>query len=280
MKKRVQQVKIFLILLILLIFSAFFYTLLLDNNNIVYDYIMFAMFMINLMIAGFTSVSVGLITSTFMIFAYACVIIYQNVIGVDIPLKLNYVWIALFPFGTFLAGLISENITKLGKKLENFEEESDPYKSIDADTGFGNLNEFLKALEVEMAKAKRYHYPLTLGIIEILYLDELRALHKDKKDKILKILSQALINKMRIDDGKFRVGEKTFAIVLPSTTIDGATILKERIKEELLQLTIYEDYMYKNFKVEMRIGLKELDNSIKTPIKFREEAELESEYNV
>lgn len=280
MKKTVIHAKEFLVLLIVLVFSAFFYTLFLDNNIVIYDYIMFGMFMVNLMIAGFTSVSMGLIVSAFMVFGYGSVVMYQNVVGADITLKLNYVWIGLFPFGAFLTGAISENITKMGKQLEIFEEECGRYQSIDADTGFGNLNEFLKDLEIEMAKAKRYHYPLTLGMIEILYFDELKALHKDEMDKIFKILSQALINKMRVEDNKYRVGEKTFAIVLPYTNVDGSTILKERIKEELLQLTIYEENVYKNFKFEIKIGLKELDDSIETPIKFKAQAEREIEYDV
>lgn len=280
MKKTVRHAKEFLVLLIVLLFSAFFYTLFLDNNIVMYDYIMFGLFMINLVIAGFTSVSMGLIVSAFMVFAYGSVIMYQNVIGADISLKLNYVWIGLFPFGAFLTGAISENITKMGNKLVTFEEESGLYQNIDADTGFGNLNEFLKDLEIEMAKSKRYHYPLTLGMIEILYYDELRALHKGHMEKIFKVLSQALINRMRVEDNKYRVGEKTFAIVLPYTNVDGATILKERIKEELLQLTIYEENEYKNFKFEIKIGLKELDDTIETPIKFKAKAEREIEYDV
>jgi diguanylate cyclase (GGDEF)-like protein len=280
MKKVVRHSKEFLFILIVLLFAAFFYTLLLDNNIIIYDYIMFALFMVNLIIAGMSSVTLGLVVSAIMVFGYGSVIMYQNIVGADITLKLNYVWIGLFPFGAFLTGAISENINKMGKKLTYYEEECDQYKSIDSDTGFGNLNEFLKDLEIEMAKAKRYHYPLTLGMIEILYFDELRAVYKNDMDKVFKILSQALINKMRLEDNKYRIGEKTFAIVLPYTNIDGSMILKDRIKEELLELTIYEENMYKNFKFEIKIGLKELDDSIETPIKFKAAAEREIEYDV
>lgn len=280
MKKTARHAKEFLIILIILLFSAFFYTLLLDNNVVIYDYVMFGLFLVNLVIAGLISVTYGLVVSAFIIFGYGSVIMYQNVVGVDITLKLNYIWVGLLPFGAFLSGVVGENISKMDKQLAYYDEECGRYQSIDADTGFGNLNEFLKDLEVEMAKAKRYHYPLTLGMIEILYFDELRALHKDDMEKVFKILSQALINKMRVEDSKYRVGEKTFAIVLPYTNNDGAMILKDRIKEELLQLTIYEENMYKNFKFEIKIGLKELNDHIETPIKFKAEAEREIEYDV
>jgi len=280
MKKVVRHAKEFLILLIVLLFAAFFYTLFLDNNINAYDYIMFGLFMVNLVIAVFSSATFALVVSAFIIFAYGSIIMYQNVVGANISLKLNYVWIGLFPVGAFLAGYIGENLTKIGQKITEYESDFGRYQSIDADTGFGNLNEFLKDIEGEMAKSNRYHYPLTLGMIEILYFDELRAIHKDEMDKVFKILSQALINRMRVEDNKYRVGEKTFAIVLPYTNIDGAMILKERIKEELLQLTVYEENMYKSFKFEIKIGLKELEATIETPIKFKAAAEREIEYDV
>jgi diguanylate cyclase (GGDEF)-like protein len=280
MMKVARHIKEFLALLIVLLFMAFFYTLFLDNNIIIYDYIMFGLFMVNLVIAGFSSVTLGLIVSAFIVFGYASVIMYQNITGMDITLKLNYVWIGLFPFGAFITGYIGENITIMAKKLAVFQEESGKYQNIDAETGFGNLNEFLKDLEAEMAKSNRYHYPLTLGMIEILYFDELLAVYKNNMDQVFKVLSQALINRMRVEDNKYRVGEKTFAIVLPYTNIEGATILKERIKEELLQLTVFEEEVHKNLKFEIKIGLKELDESIKTPIKFKSSAEKEIEYDV
>lgn len=280
MKKVVRHAKEFLILLIVLLFAAFFYTLFLDNNINAYDYIMFGLFMVNLVIAVFSSATFALVVSAFIVFGYGSIIMYQNVVGANISLKLNYVWIGLFPVGAFLAGYIGENLTKIGQKITEYENDFGRYQSIDADTGFGNLNEFLKDIEGEMAKSNRYHYPLTLGMIEILYFDELRAIHKDEMDKVFKILSQALINRMRVEDNKYRVGEKTFAIVLPYTNIDGAMILKERIKEELLQLTVYEENMYKSFKFEIKIGLKELEATIETPIKFKAAAEREIEYDV
>lgn len=280
MKKVSLHAKEFLGLLIVLLFSAFFYTLLLDNNTVSYDYVMFGLFMVNLIIAIFTSASMGLIVSAFLVFAYGSVVMYQNVTGVDITLKLNYVWIGLFPFGAYITGVISENVSVMANQVAIYEEKYERYHSIDADTGFGNLTEFLKDLEIEMAKSKRYGYPLTLGMIEILYFDELRALYKGEMDKIFKILSRALINIMRVEDSKYRIGEKTFAIVLPHTHLDGAEVLKGRIKEELLQISVYEENILKNLKFEIKLGLKELDEKIDKPAKFKRLAEKEIEYDV
>jgi diguanylate cyclase (GGDEF)-like protein len=179
-----------------------------------------------------------------------------------------------------LGGLMGEQIKKMEHNIELYKKNYERYRNLDLETGFGNLNGFLTQLEVEMAEAKRYDYPLTIGIIEILYFDELLAIHDDDLSEVFNILSDALKEIMRIEDTKFRIDEKTFAIILPHTPMEGAEILKKRIKEKLLHITIQKESYYKNYKFEIRMGVKPYAIEYESPLEYKRMAEKELEYDV
>lgn len=265
---------------IIVIFVLFFYTYLTVEQPIWLDYVLGLLLLINIVFAVETSTNSGLILSIVILFVYGGIMFYQSVTGSSIQLELHYIWLAAFPLSVLFGGLVGENIRTMEKDLFESNKTCTLYQSIDQETGFGNLSQFLRQTEVEMAEAKRYEYPLTLGIIEILYFDELKSIYKNNLDEIFRILAEALTTTMRIEDTKYRIDSKTFAILLPHTDLDGATILKHRIKEDLLRITFKENNQYTNFKFEIHVGLRVYEESIDNPLDFKNLAEKELEYDV
>lgn len=265
---------------IFVIFVLFFYTYLTVEQPIWLDYVLGVLLLINIVFAVETSTNSGLILSIVILFVYGGIMFYQSITGNSIQLDLHYIWLAAFPLSVLFGGLVGENIRSMEKDLFESNKTCTLYQSIDQETGFGNLSQFLRQTEIEMAEAKRYEYPLTLGVIEILYFDELKSIYKNNLDEIFRILAEALTTTMRIEDTKYRIDSKTFAILLPHTDLDGATILKHRIKEDLLRITFKENHQYTNFKFEIHVGLRVYEKSIDNPLDFKNLAEKELEYDV
>ncbi|MDR1487272.1 MAG: diguanylate cyclase [Deltaproteobacteria bacterium] len=101
-------------------------------------------------------------------------------------------------------------------------------------TGLNNRRVFLEALEREFGQAKRYNTQVTLLTLDI---DHFKAINDtyghQTGDEILKWLSGVIMSVVRTGDLPARIGGEEFAIILPRTSIQQATILAERLKDAL-----------------------------------------------
>jgi len=223
----------------------------------------------------------GLVFSMLIIVLYSGVVIYQSLIGEMFVINLNYFWIAVFPLVALLAGCLGRMIREVNDDLEECLNVKDALITKDEETGFGNAREFYEDLKGEMSASKRYTLPLTVAIIEIQYVDELMSIYgRDSYSKILDITSSILIKECRVEDSIYRVSEKTFAIIMKHTPLDGANVLKSRIKGSLASINTFQEKKYQEYRIEVRIGIAELSDEIGTEFEFKKKAEREIELDV
>lgn len=90
-------------------------------------------------------------------------------------------------------------------------------------TELSNRRPFLKNLEAEFARAKRYKHPLTVAMVD---LDHFKRVNDDyghdAGDRVLRAVSAMLISEFRTIDHVGRLGGEEFAILLPETDLSGA----------------------------------------------------------
>lgn len=101
-------------------------------------------------------------------------------------------------------------------------------------SGLFNHRFFYHCLEKEVDRARRYHSPLALVIID---LDNFKK-YNDKwghpqGDKALACTARILQDTVRVSDTVARYGGEEFAIILPQTTLTQAKQLCERIREAM-----------------------------------------------
>ncbi len=99
-------------------------------------------------------------------------------------------------------------------------------------TGLFNRRSFEAALEVECARARRSHEPLSVVYLDI---DRFKAINDRfghaAGDQVLRQLAVAIDSTIRARvDGGFRLGGDEFALLLPSSTPAQATAVVERIR--------------------------------------------------
>ncbi|MEX2394718.1 MAG: diguanylate cyclase, partial [Actinomycetota bacterium] len=104
----------------------------------------------------------------------------------------------------------------------------------DALTGLGNRRAFRERLESEVERARRYGRDLSLLVLDA---DRFKSINDtfghQAGDRTLIRMGELLQRNRRMEDGAFRIGGDEFALVLPETGMQGATVLAERLRRRI-----------------------------------------------
>lgn len=98
-------------------------------------------------------------------------------------------------------------------------------------TGAYNRMYFFDVAEKECARSKRYKQPLSLIAIDVDSFKQVNDLHGHAiGDAVLTTFAERCMSLLRPSDTMARIGGEEFVILLPSTTLSGATQLAERLR--------------------------------------------------
>lgn len=130
-------------------------------------------------------------------------------------------------------------------------------------TNLFNRRTFLEKVEEENIRFQRSGnwYSIILGDIDNFKLYNDKYGH-ECGDEIIKATSTVLKHTCRKQDTVARWGGEEFIILLPSTSITGARVIAERLKEKLNKLEL--SYKNQNLKVSMTFGLSEYNSDTNT----------------
>ncbi len=99
-------------------------------------------------------------------------------------------------------------------------------------TGLYNHREFLKLLAQEFGRSKRYASPLCLLMVDIDHFKMLNDTYGHQQgDRVLRELARIFREATRESDMLTRYGGEEFAILLPSTGLEGGKVTAERIRQ-------------------------------------------------
>ncbi len=119
------------------------------------------------------------------------------------------------------------------KILEEREKKFHELSIIDELTQLYNARHFFKQLGMEVERAARYGYPLSLMFLD---LDDFKQFNDAyghvEGDKVLKRMGQVIKGCLRKTDLAFRYGGEEFAVLMPMTTGEDGGVAAERIRTE------------------------------------------------
>ncbi|HCL4547598.1 diguanylate cyclase [Clostridium botulinum] len=276
-----KNIDICIILLLLNFFCICSFIYFNLGKNIMLNFIMLGSLFMVTIVAYFRGIVEGFLFSAMIIFFYVTFIIYNNTIHRNPVELITYIWMVDIPLSAFISGKLSENINLIQSINTRLQKEYRDLITIDKTTGLSNLKGFYIDLDREMSKAKRHELNLSLMIVKIQYYDELNAILGEKKmEEILKIISNVITLAIRGEDISYKLNKDTLAILMPSTNLQGAEVVKNRIKESISEENLKIKQEDKNVNIDIKVGIVEYKNTIKEAFEFKELAEKELEYDV
>lgn len=131
---------------------------------------------------------------------------------------------------------------------------------LDGLTAVHNRRFLLEFLEREVARATRHNRPLALAMVD---LDHFKALNDTyghlAGDSVLKGVARFMEAEVRREELLARYGGEEFALVLPETTVCGATVFCERIRQGIADQTFGFDGQ--DIRVTVSIGVAGLEKA-------------------
>ena len=120
------------------------------------------------------------------------------------------------------------------QQRQKAEEELVELANIDALTSIPNRRKFDEALQYEMGRDKRYHNKLSLIFCDLDHFKCVNDTHGHKiGDEILKEVTRLISANIRNTDIFARWGGEEFALLLPDTNIETATLTAEKLLIEI-----------------------------------------------
>ncbi|GHF99024.1 sensor domain-containing diguanylate cyclase [Thalassotalea marina] len=123
----------------------------------------------------------------------------------------------------------STEVTELFKLKEEFKKQA----NTDPLTGLYNRRYFVEHAEREFKRAQRNGQPLAVISLDIDHFKNINDKYGHPVgDQVLIEVSKNLLPNLRSEDVLARIGGEEFAIVLPETDLDKATVIAERIRRQ------------------------------------------------
>lgn len=146
---------------------------------------------------------------------------------------------------------------KEGKSLRERLREKHEQAIHDTLTGLYNRLAYDERIAQEFARAKRYHTPLSLAILDIDRFKRINDNYGHKAgDKALKIIAKRVQKNLRETDFLARYGGEEFVIVMPETRLDDGLIAVEKLRQDVSQSQFH--YQGTDVSVTVSVGLAEM----------------------
>lgn len=282
MNNLLKKIDSYLLILLLQIFIVVTLLIFIQNSTLaILDFIMLCVTFFTVMITYIGGLVIGLILCSIIIFIYASYIFYMNLIkGVEIQ-YISYIWMISIPLLSFTIGKLGNYISKLQKLNMKLIENHRSLVTIDKDTGLGNIKLFYMNLDKEISKAKRHNTPCTLMMIKLPYYKEIKKIiGENKTSKLMREISDIILTSTRNEDDSYTLENDTLAIIMPVTDFQGALIVKNRIKERIVELNLDLKSEKNYVNVDVKISIVEYRDEIKNSMEFKFIAEEELQYDV
>ena len=132
---------------------------------------------------------------------------------------------------------------------------------IDPVTGVLNRRTFLEEGAREMKRARRYERELSVLLMTIDHFEALNSEHGSTfGDEAIKVAVTACRNSTRDSDYLGRLADIEFALLLPETPLDGARIVAERIRNEVMKSDLFVNDVKISVTTSISIASKTADD--------------------
>jgi two-component system cell cycle response regulator len=143
-------------------------------------------------------------------------------------------------------------------ELVKYRKELEHMAMVDSLTGCFNRRYFMNAADMELSRRKRHMYDLVVAVLDVDYFKNVNDTYgHDAGDAVLKEVVSCIEDAVRYEDTVGRIGGEEFAILLPEANTEGASIVLERVRENIGALEFTHNGH--TFSVTASIGLTDVE---------------------
>lgn len=151
-----------------------------------------------------------------------------------------------------LRGKLRQRNLELQEAMAKIEEMA----NLDSLTGIWNRRRLFHILSQEANRFSRAHAPFSVCLMDIDHFKQVNDAHGHQAgDEILRLIAREISGNLRCIDCFGRYGGEEFLMVLPQTTLEGATVKAERVRQQVESLRFPD--ISENFRVTISIGVAE-----------------------
>jgi diguanylate cyclase (GGDEF)-like protein len=142
------------------------------------------------------------------------------------------------------------------RELSETNHELQEKNTLDALTGIRNRSYFDKKYQAEVRRSRREKTQLSIVMMDIDHFKNVNDQYGHLVgDECIKSVAQTLNNALkRPSDDVCRYGGEEFALILPSTDLEGALVLVEQLRAEIEKTTIQADDVSINITISAGVG--------------------------
>ena len=153
-----------------------------------------------------------------------------------------------------------QHLNKRTEEAQNWQE-LEKANRLDSLTGLNNRRHFDEIMEKESERARRYHHPTSLIMLDLDYFKKVNDnFGHQTGDLVLQKLGTILLEAVRKSDTPCRYGGEEFAVILPETGLCKAQRIAERIRKMIEQQNIVTHNNI-HLKITASLGIASTENN-------------------
>lgn len=226
----------------------------------------------------------ALVLSLFVVFAYGSLKIgvalwepSSSPVGAG-----DLFWLFFLPAGGFLGGSMYRALSPLYEKLETFTTEISELIVCNEVTFLETGKRFAFRVSEEISRVRRYGGDFSLLLLKIRFLKELEEVHGARnRDGVLRIVANILRGAKREEDFVAQLDTGEFALLLPSTSKEGAEGFRDRLRSQLRYVDLsVADEDFRRIRLTVLFGLSHFPGDGEEYIPLLGVARKEYEYDM
>lgn len=165
---------------------------------------------------------------------------------------------------------VLETLSQLSKRMEALENDSQRLRGVierqrqdslkDTLTGLPNRQCYEEQGSKEIARVRRHGHDLSLVVADI---DHFKSINDQyghlAGDRVLKLVSQAMVNRLRTSDLIARYGGEEFVILMPDTKVGDAVLATDQLRAAIEKTKFH--YQNQRVKITVSFGVTQVDGN-------------------